>query len=100
MDRSLPFTLRNVLTGNLAQRIVTVLLERAGYRVTRLGVEELFDGVKGMDREQYLGLGLPKQLRTLPDLLVADPGVTWATLIEVKYRNAFTRDTAANSLSL
>jgi hypothetical protein len=54
----------------------------------------LFDEVKGMDREQYIGLGLREQLRTLPDLLVADPGLTWAKLIEVKFRRVFTRDTA------
>lgn len=94
MGRPHPLTFGNVLRGSLALRILTVLLERAGYRVTRLGVEELFDEVKGMDREQYLGIGLPEQLRTLPDLLVADPGVTWAKLIEVKFRRMFTRDTA------
>ena len=68
----------------MAERILTVLLERGGYRVTRLGIEELFEEVKYLDREQHLALGLPEQLRTLPDLLVTDPGVTWAKLIECK----------------
>ena len=84
----------NMLRGRLAERILTILLERGGYRVTRMGIEELFDEVKYLDREQYLALGLPEQLRTLPDLLVADPGVTWAKLIEVKYRRTFGRRTA------
>lgn len=54
----------------------------------------MFDEVKYLDREHYLALGLPEQLRTIPDLLVADPGVTWARLIEVKFRRAFSKDTA------
>jgi hypothetical protein len=94
MMPSAPFSLQNLLRGRLAEQILTVLLERAGYRVTRLGIEVLFDEVKYLDRERYLGLGLPEQLRTLPDLLVADPGVTWAKLIEVKFRRSFTRSTA------
>lgn len=88
------FSLANLLRGHLAERILTVLLDHAGYRVTRLGIEELFDEVKHLDREHYLALGLPEQLRTLPDLLVADPGVTWAKLIEVKFRRTFGRNTA------
>lgn len=95
MVPSRPFPLMNLLRGRLAERILTVLLERGGYRVTRLGIEELFDEVKYLDREQYLSLDLPEQLRTLPDLLVTDPGVTWAKLIEVKYRRVFKKDTAA-----
>ena len=94
MATSIPFSIANLLRGRLAERILTIFLERGGYRVTRLGIEELFDEVKYLDREHYLALGLPEQLRTLPDLLVADPGVTWAKLIEVKFRRSFGRDTA------
>jgi hypothetical protein len=94
MNSSMPFSLPNLLRGRLAEQILTVLLERAGYRVTRLGIEVLFDEVKYLDRERYIGLGLPQHLRTLPDLLVADPGVTWAQLIEVKFRRSFCRATA------
>lgn len=89
------FTLANILRGHLAERILTTLLERGGYRVTRLGIEELFDEVKSLDLEHYLALGLPAQLRMIPDLLVADPAVTWAKLIEVKFRRSFDRRTAA-----
>ncbi len=84
----------------MAERILTVLLERGGYRVTRLGIEELFEEVKYLDREQYLALGLPEQLRTVPDLLVADPGITWAKLIEVKFRRYFDRRTADDLLDV
>lgn len=94
-----PFTLGNVLRGRLAERILTVLLERGGYRVTRLGIEEVFDEIKYLDREQYLTLGLPEQLRTLPDLLVTDPAVRWAKLIEVKFRLSFSRNTADKLIS-
>ena len=94
MVPSRPFSLSNLLRGGLAERILTIFLERNGYRVTRLGIEELFDEVKYLDREHYLTLGLPQQLRTLPDLLVADPGVKWARLIEVKFRRSFDRNTA------
>jgi hypothetical protein len=74
--RTFPFT--NLLRGRMAERILTILLERAAYRVKRFGIEELFDEVKYLDREQYKALDLPEQLRTIPDLLVTDPGVTWA----------------------
>jgi hypothetical protein len=63
MMPSTSFSLQNLLRGRLAEQILTVLL----------------------DLERYLALGPPEQLRTLPDLLVADPGVTWAKLIEVKF---------------
>jgi hypothetical protein len=84
----------NVLRGHLAVRIFVTLLERGGYRVTRLGIEELFDEVKFLPLDQYLALGLPQALRTLPDLLVANPNVSWARLIEVKFRQRFDRETA------
>jgi hypothetical protein len=91
MSASRPLSIANLLRGHLAERILSILLERGGYRVTRLGIEELFDEVKYLDHRHYLALGLPEQLRTLPDLLVADPGVKWAKLIEVKFRRSFSR---------
>jgi hypothetical protein len=82
-------TFASVLKGRLAERIIVTLLERGGFRVTRLGIEELFDEVKYLDRQQYLKLGLPPQLRSLPDLLIADPKVTWAKMLEIKFRRRF-----------
>jgi hypothetical protein len=89
---SMPFA--NVLRGRIAERIFVSLLERGGYRVTRLGIEELFDEVKYLPLKQYLDLGLPKALRSLPDLLVADPAVSWAALLEIKFRRRFDRTVA------
>jgi hypothetical protein len=94
MTPSKSLSLANLLRGELAERILTLCLERSGYRVKRLGIEELFGEVKYLDQERYLGLGLPMQLRNLPDLLVADPGVTRVKLIEVKFRRSFDRDAA------
>ena len=88
------FNLSNMLRGRLAQQILTCWLERAGYRVTRLGIEEVFGEIKSLDREHYLSLGLPDELRTLPDLLVANPAMTWAKMFEVKFRRRFNRRTA------
>jgi hypothetical protein len=87
-------TFASVLKGRIAERIIVTLLERGGFRVTRLGIEELFDEIKYLPREQYLALGLPPQLRSLPDLLVADPRVSWARMLEVKFRRRFDAEVA------
>lgn len=84
----------NVLRGHLAVRIWVALLERGGYRVTPLGIEELFDEVKFLPLGQYLALGLPPALRSLPDLLVTNSNVSWARLIEGKFRQRFDQDVA------
>ena len=67
---SMHFT--NVVKAQITQGLVKILLERAGYRVIRLGVEELFTEVIYPDQEKYLALDLPEPLRSLPDLLIAD----------------------------
>jgi len=84
----------SVLRGRVAERILVTLLERGGYRVTRLGIEEIFDEIKLLSLHEYQALGLSKQLRTLPDLLVSDPAVSWAALVEVKYRRTFDLEVA------
>jgi len=83
------FQFANVLRGRMAERILVTLLERGGYRVTRLGIEEIFDEIKLLGQRDYLDLGLPSGLRALPDILVADPQVSWAALVEIKYRRRF-----------
>jgi len=70
----------NLVKGQISQSLLTLLLERASYRVTRLGIEELFGEIKYIDLPQYLGLNLPLSLRYLPDLLVADGDLTKAFL--------------------
>ncbi len=84
---ALEFT--NVIKGVITQTLLTALFERGGYRVTRLGIEELFGEIKHVDLQQYLGLNLPLQLRYLPDLLVAEMDMTNAFLVEVKFRRKF-----------
>jgi len=84
---ALEFT--NVIKGVVTQTLLTALFERGGYRVTRLGIEELFGEVKHIDLQQYLGLNLPLQLRYLPDLLVAEIDMTNVFLVEVKFRRKF-----------
>jgi len=80
---------KNVVKGQLTQSLLKTLMERVGYRVTRLGVEELFGEIKYLDLKQYLALGLPLNLRFLPDLLVAEPDMQKVSLVEVKFRREF-----------
>jgi len=87
---TLDFT--NVLKGVVTQTLLMALLERGGYRVTRLGIEELFGEVKHIDIQQYLALNLPLPLRYLPDLLVAEIDMTHVFLVEVKFRRAFDKN--------
>jgi hypothetical protein len=79
----------NVVKAQVTQGVLTAILERWGYRVSRLGVEEVFGEIKYLDVSQYLALGLPKQLRTLPDLLVAAADLSKAHLVEVKFRKRY-----------
>ncbi|MSQ11568.1 MAG: hypothetical protein EXR48_02545 [Dehalococcoidia bacterium] len=88
---ALEFT--NVLKGVVTQTLLMALLERGGYRVTRLGIEELFGEVKHIDIQQHMGLNLPLQLRFLPDLLVAEKDMTQVFLVEVKFRKTFNQST-------
>src|ERR1043166_4540366 len=87
-------TFANLLRSRVAERILVTLLERGGYRVTRLGIEEIFDEIKLLSKAEYLGLGLPPALRALPDFLVADPHVSWAVLVELKFRRRFDDEVA------
>lgn len=80
---------RDAVKAQIAQAVLAALLERCGYRITRLGIEELFREVKFKELAQYRELALPAQLRCLPDLLVASPAENRALLVEVKYRRRF-----------
>jgi len=84
----------NIAKGQLTQSIAKMLFEKAGYRVTRLGIEELFSEVIHLDQKQYLELELPENLRSLPDLLIATKEMTCAKLIEVKFRSSFNEASA------
>jgi hypothetical protein len=80
---------KNHVKSQITQNLIKTLFERAGYRVTRLGVEELFDEVIHLDEAQYRGLNLPLPLRYLPDFLVTDENIEHAWLLEVKFRKDF-----------
>ncbi|MBE0471931.1 MAG: hypothetical protein IBX55_20785 [Methyloprofundus sp.] len=85
--------LDNLIKGQVTQSMVKSILESAGYRVSRLGVEEIFTEVTHLDYKQYEELNLPIELRSLPDLLVATATIDKAWLVEVKYRAKFDEDT-------
>jgi hypothetical protein len=83
--------------GRFAETIVSTILEYAGYRVLRLGVEEMVSEVKaGVARGEW-ALRLPEQLSAAPDFLVVDPRSGECTLLEVKFRRMFD-DEAAREL--
>src|SRR6266446_8218665 len=84
----------NVVKSQITQSLIKTLFERAGYRVTRLGVEELFVEVTQLDEKQYKMLNLPLALRYLPDFLIADSTLNKAFLLEVKFRKDFNESTA------
>jgi hypothetical protein len=84
----------NLVKAQVTQSVLSALLVQWGYRVTRLGIEELFAEVKYIDLPKYLSLDLPPQLRTLPDLLVATLDMSQAFLVEVKFRKRFDEDVA------
>jgi hypothetical protein len=86
----------NLVKAQVSQSLLSILLERRGYRVSRLGVEELFGEVKHIDLPKYRSLNLPPQLRTLPDLLVAAVDMSEAYLVEVKFRSRFDDKAAAD----
>lgn len=101
-EAPLPLPFQDVLKSQLTQTALTALLQQSGYRVVRLGIEELFTDVKAQPLAQYRKLAFPLRLRCLPDLLVASPDGgpdllserPRAILVEVKYRRRFDDRTA------
>lgn len=78
------------IKGQVAQGLASALLENYSYRVSRLGIEEQDFELKFLPWSAYNDLGLPKQLRTLPDLLVTNPDRSRVWLVEVKMRSRLT----------
>ena len=87
----------DTVKAQLTQAVISSLLEAGGYRVIRLGIEELFREVKSIELEQYRAMNLPAQLRYLPDLLVTSTATNQACLVEVKFRRRFD-DSSARAL--
>lgn len=87
----------NIVTeakGQFGQMLVATLLEHAGYRVLRLGVEETVSEVKAGLARQEGSLNLPEQLRSVPDFLIVDVETGVARMVEVKFRRCFDDNTA------
>jgi hypothetical protein len=61
-----------------------------------ISLKEMFSEIVHLDKDQYFQLGLPDQLRYLPDLLIASPEITAASLVEVKFRSIFNQETASD----
>ncbi|MBI5708753.1 MAG: hypothetical protein HZC42_00360 [Candidatus Eisenbacteria bacterium] len=81
----------HVLKGHVAQAILHTALERVGYRVCRLGIEELLPELRSKAGDALRG-GLPERLRFLPDFLVIDPETSEAYLVEVKFRSRLSEE--------
>jgi len=77
------------LKGAITQTLLKSLLEDAGYRIIPLGIEEIIREIKVLSKKQYLSLGLPKNLRKLPDFFVADRKISKVWLLEIKYRKSW-----------
>src|SRR5262249_14386767 len=92
-DRRVMLNFFDVAKAQVTQSLTAALLEAAGYRVSRFGIEEVFNAIKHLDTEQYRALSLPHQLRLLPDLLIAEPDLSAAALLEVKFRARFDEQT-------
>lgn len=76
----------NRLKGGITQGLIKALLEEAGYRVVPLGVEEVIREVSVLPIVQYMSLGLPTPLRSLPDFFISDAAMERHWLLEVKFR--------------
>lgn len=79
----------NKLKGNITEIISATLFEFHGYRVIPLGVEKVVREIVSLDQKEYSKLGLPATLRSMPDFLVSEKDMSFAWLIEVKYRKNF-----------
>ena len=84
---------KNVLRGQTGQNIVKILFEKAGYRVKRIGIEELCPDILPLTEKQYKALHIPQELRRMPDLIALDLDTDHLSsfLLEVKFRSVFTK---------
>lgn len=75
------------LKGKTTETLANIIFERGGYRVARVGIEELFREVKVLNAEQYASLNLEPALRTIPDLIISDHNLSVAFQVEIKFRS-------------
>lgn len=86
--------LLNSAKGRLTESLVMVLLEHAGYRVTRFGIEQSLDEIRYLRGPHLADLHLSKHLWSMPDLLVVDIDMPDVMPLEVKFRKRFDPPTA------
>ncbi len=84
--------IERAIKGRVTESLAFMLFDRAGYRIARFGIEELFREVKIISKEDYRNLGLDERLRALPDFLVSNAATTEAFQVEVKFRKSFCPD--------
>jgi hypothetical protein len=77
----------DIVKGQVTQTILSTVLEGVGYRVRRLGVEELIPEIRGREGAKIRN-SLPERLRFIPDLVVIEPDTGETYLVEVKFRRA------------
>src|SRR6266542_3865028 len=82
----------NRLKASVTLVLLKTLLEDAGYRIVPLGIEAVLREVASLPKEDYLKLGLPIQLRKLPDFFVANHAIDKSWLVEVKYRKRWNEE--------
>lgn len=88
------FEFRCSAKGEMAQAAVAHLLGGGGYRVRRVGVENILGSFLGFGSDEYHRFALREPLRRIPDLLVIDPHLLRTELVEVKFRRSFTESVA------
>lgn len=86
----------NVTKGRLSETLLKTILGNAGYHVIPFGVETFIPALPKNEYEK-----LPEKIRTMPDFLVIEPGVTdtrsgnsW--LVEVKYIRKWNKNAKNN----
>jgi hypothetical protein len=92
----------NRLKGSVTQSLVRALLSDAGLSVVPLGIEEVIREMADLDAQRYADLGLPMQLRKMPDFFAANADRSKSWLIEVKFRRTWndqTRDELLETLA-
>lgn len=83
------------IKGAIALEIVSAILLDAGFRILRLGVEELIPSIKTASQNAYRKLDLSRTLTSTPDLLVIAPREEGSVVTEVKFRARWTAETRA-----
>lgn len=83
----------NRIKGHVTQSLVKALLEDAGYITIPLGIETVVREVISLSKCEYSELGLPNQLRTMPDFLITNKSYDKSYLLEVKYRKKWDTET-------